>query len=297
MNARQKGFLLLCSTLGNPERKVLTQAQLRQLAARVAMMEKPHQERELALCDLMALGYREEMAQHILSLLADTALLERYLSRASHAGCACVTRADAGYPIRLRRKLGTDAPACLWLKGDASILNTRAVALVGSRDLRQENARFAEKVGAQAARQGYTLVSGNARGADRTAQEACLSAGGRVICIVADPLTEHPKRENVLYVSENGFEEPFSAQRALSRNRCIHAMGEKTFVAQVTPRRGGTWDGSVKNLRHGWSTLFAFADGSEGTELLVQMGAERVTLAETADIDALYGADFSLFDE
>ena len=36
---------------------------------------------------------------------------------------------------------------------------------------------FAEAVGRYAARQGLTLVSGNARGADRAAQESCLAAG------------------------------------------------------------------------------------------------------------------------
>ena len=38
MNAREEGFLLLSSTLGNPERKILTTAQLRTLATRVAAM-------------------------------------------------------------------------------------------------------------------------------------------------------------------------------------------------------------------------------------------------------------------
>lgn len=297
MNAREKGFLLLCSTLGDPERKVLTQAQLRQLASRVRAMERPQEERELGMHDLATLGYGEEMARRILALLSETELLEHYLARARRAQCACITRAGEEYPLSLRRKLGADAPACLWLKGDASLLHTRMIALVGSRDLCEENARFATELGAQVAKQGYTLVSGNARGADSTAQEACLAAGGQVVSIVSDPLMVHRTRENVLYVSENGFDEPFSAQRALSRNRCIHALGEKAFVAQVTARRGGTWDGSVKNLRYRLSPLFVFDDGSEGMELLAQMGATKVSLSETADFDALCRADLSLFDE
>ena len=40
--------------------------------------------------------------------------------------------------------------------------------------MRQENRTFAEEVGRQAALQGLTLVSGNARGADRAAQESCV---------------------------------------------------------------------------------------------------------------------------
>ena len=104
----------------------------------------------------------------------------------------------------------------------------------------------------RAAEEGLTLVSGNARGADRTAQEACLAAGGRVISIVADELSKQARRRNLLYLSEDDFDGAFSTQRALSRNRCIHALGRMVFVAQSDFGHGGTWDGTVKNLRFGW---------------------------------------------
>ena len=128
------------------------------------------------------------------------------------------------------------------------------------------------------------LVSGNARGADRAAQNSCLEQGGKVISIVADELWKQPKRENMLYISEDGFEEAFSAQRALSRNRVIHALGLKTFVAQSGLKTGGTWDGTVKNLRMNWSPVFCFDDGSEAMELLFQMGAGSVTMEALVSI-------------
>ena len=74
------------------------------------------------------------------------------------------------------------------------LFRSPAVALVGSRELRAENRKFAAAVGYRAAEEGLTLVSGNARGADRTAQEACLAAGGRVISIVADELSRSEER-------------------------------------------------------------------------------------------------------
>lgn len=297
MNAREKGFLLLTSALGNPERRTLTPPQLRQLTIRVREMSPPIYERELTVRDLNALGYSDGMAEHILTLLSEEELLEHYLHKGKRAGCRCITRASEAYPVRLRRQLGAEAPGCLWIKGNVDLLRTRAVALVGSRDLNAKNAEFASAVGTCAARQGYTLVSGNARGADQTAQKSALAAGGNVISIVADALSEHASREGVLYVSEDGFDEPFSAQRALSRNRCIHALGEKTFVAQSTLRRGGTWDGSVKNLRGRWSELYVFRDGSEAAHVLAQMGAQSIETAELACIAQLHGTDVSLFDE
>ena len=45
MNQRERGFLLLTSYLGDPERKVLTVAQLRSLAMRMRDMEMPMEDR------------------------------------------------------------------------------------------------------------------------------------------------------------------------------------------------------------------------------------------------------------
>jgi len=276
LNALEKGFLLLSSHLGDPDRKPLTAAQLRTLAKRRQGMERPAEERDLTAGDLKKLGYSREMAEHIVYLLSQEDLLEYYAARGRKLGCTPITRVNAAYPLLLRQRLGLDSPGCFWVRGDVSLLNTPAIALVGSRDLREENRKFAEAVGIHAAQQGLTLVSGNARGADKTAQNACLKAGGRVISIVADELAKHPVQERILYVSEDGFDEPFSAQRALSRNRCIHALGSKTYVAQCSYQQGGTWDGSVRNLRFGWSELCCFNDGSPAMTLLEQMGAVLV---------------------
>ena len=295
MRAVEQGFLLLTSHLGNPDRSVLSTAQLRVLADRVRKEGGHEEERELTVKDLVALGYNREMAARILSLLEENELLSHYVNRGARLDCVPVTRVSEGYPLLLRQRLGLDSPGCLWAKGDPEILNTPAVALVGSRELRPENRVFAEAVGYHAATQGLTLVSGNARGADRTAQEACLRAGGRVISIVADDLAKQPKTRNVLYLSEDGYDEKFSAQRALSRNRCIHALGQLVFVAQSDLHKGGTWDGTVKNLRFGWSPVACFRDGSEASGQLEQMGAYLIGAEELKDFSALAKMDMKLF--
>lgn len=287
MRQAERGFLLLTSHLGNPERRVLSTAQLRILADRVKYADSPGEDRELSEKDMMALGYNREMSRRIVTLLEEEAVLDRYLTRAARMGCVPVTRVSPDYPLILRQRLGLDSPGCLWCKGDVSMLNTPAIALVGSRDLREPNREFAVQVGYQAAVQGLTLVSGNARGADRTAQDACLEAGGRVISIVADELSRQPLKRNVLYVSEEDFEAPFSSQRALSRNRCIHALGRMVFVAQSDLRKGGSWDGTVKNLRFGWSPAACFRDGSEAVKELEQMGAYLVDYKDLEDMGIL----------
>lgn len=285
MTARERGFLLLSSHLGEPRRKPLTTAQLRTLADRAAVADKPQKDRELEPADLIALGYGREMAKRIVGLLSEEDVLDYYLRKGEVLGCTPITRVSEQYPLHLRKRLGLDSPGVLWSRGDVSLLQQPMVALVGSREMREENWKFAAEAGRQAALQGYVLVSGNARGADRTAQESCLAAGGKVISVVADELWKQPLRENVLYLSEDDFEEGFSAQRALSRNRVIHALGIVTFVAQSSRHSGGTWDGTVKNLQNHWSNVYGFNDGSEGMNLLGDMG---VSLIGMDDLKSFY---------
>ena len=276
------GFLLLTSNLGDSDRKPLTVAQMRELFNRSDKMKRRDISRDVDVYDFVSIGYSPKFAQHVVDLLQDEMLLQHYLNRSRKADCVPVTRATESYPVIVRKRLGLDCPGCLWAKGDLSLLATPTVALVGSRDLNPANEAFAAEVGRQAALQGYTLVSGNARGADKTAQNACLAAGGSVISVVADSLEMHKARNNLLYLSESSFDEPFSAQRAISRNRIIHALGLKTFVAQSSLKTGGTWDGTVKNLRNRWSDVYCFHDGSEAMMLLEQMGANLIGMDELA---------------
>lgn len=273
MTAREQGFLLLTSFLGDPERKPLTIPQFRKLAMMARTMEKPTAERDLSVADLQAIGCSAALARRVVNLLSQEEQLQWYLKGGAYAGCYPLTRLAEEYPDRLRKALGLDAPGTLWTRGDRTLLQTPTISVVGSRDLAPSNALFAAEVGRQAALQGYTLVSGNARGADRVAQESCLENGGRVISIVADELSAHPERERVLYLAEEGFDLQFSAARALQRNRIIHSFSEKTFVAQCSLGKGGTWSGTADNLRKGWSQVICYDDGSDASRELACMGA------------------------
>lgn len=295
MTAGEQGLLLLTSLLGDSSRCPLSTAQLRTLTQRIQNRPRPTEDRDLVPEDLISLGYSREMAERIVLLLSDVPVLEHYLRRAKQADCHPLTRVSPGYPSALLDKLGAEAPGCLWLKGNPELLQKPCVSLVGSRDIRHENLIFAQEVGRQAAKQGYVLVSGNARGADRAAQLACLQAGGQIICVVADELTKRHPNENVLCISEDCFDSPFSALRALSRNRLIHCLPDRVFVAQCRNGRGGTWDGTTRNLKAGWSRVFCFQDGSESCVELAQMGAEPLDLCNLHNFSSLPFPDSGLF--
>ena len=273
MTGPERGWLLLCADLGDG-RKPMTLPQIRVLRARMQAEPPPADpDRPLNAGDLRRLGYDRETADRIAALLDREAALDAYLALAAEAGVRPMTRISPDYPVRLEQRLGSEAPAVLFCKGDPACLAAGpAAAVVGSRVLTQAGAEFARRAGERLANAGWTLISGNARGADQTAQEACLAAGGRVICFVPGDLGLLPLRERVLWLCEGSWHLPFLPYRALRRNLFIHAMGDLTLVAQ-TGTAGGTWSGCMENLKRGLSPVFVHRDGSPGAEDLIARGA------------------------
>ncbi len=275
MRAAEEGLLLLCCRLPGQDEKPLTLAQLRELGkrARAFGLADGDPLRDVAAADLRRLGYAEDEARRITALLGREEALRAYLRAAEARGIFPVTRLDARFPARLRQSLGALCPAVLFARGDASLLAARCVSVVGSRALTASGRAFAEQAGRMIAEAGLALASGGAAGADTAAQRACLSAGGRAVVFPAGSLLECEARAGVLYLAEQAYDQPFSAQRALARNRLIHAMGEKVLVAQCTCGRGGTWEGATENLRRGYSPVFVHDDGSDGANALIARGA------------------------
>ncbi len=297
MRPAERGFLLLTSCLGDPQRRPLSGPQLRQLAERLGATQRKNPDRELLMEDLVKLGYGREFAGRILALLSQEELLDCYLRKGAKKGCVPVTRLDPNYPQVLKARLGWESPGCLWAKGELSLLKKPKISLVGSREIHPANRQFAWEVGVQAAKRGYVLVSGNARGADRLAQSGCLKNGGQVICVVADALEDRERQENLLLLSEEDYDQGFSPQRALRRNRVIHALGEKTFVAQSDLGTGGTWSGTTQNLQKCWSPVVCFRDSSPASAELEQMGAQLMDLSELTQGDPFQKTVDHFFDQ
>ena len=112
---------------------------------------------------------------------------------------------------------------------------------------------------------------------------------------MADELSRQQPRERVLYLSEEDYDAPFTSQRALSRNRCIHALGQVVFVAQSDCNKGGTWNGTVRNLRCSWSPVVCFRDGSEAATELERLGAYLIGMDDLEDFSHLLENQLSFF--
>ena len=104
---------------------------------------------------------------------------------------------------------------------------------------------------------------------------------------MADALHSHLEQPNVLYLSEEDYDMPFSTLRALRRNRVIHALGQVVLVAQSRAGQGGTWNGTARNLQNRWTPVRVLDDGSEGAQALVQLGAQPIQAAQLQDLSLL----------
>lgn len=289
MTAAERGVLLLCAHLPDGE-KPLTTTQFRTLSRRAHTIGSAGADpsRELQLSDFFRLGYTADEASRMLRLLSREDVLLHYLARAEQFGILPVTRLSPEYPQRLYHQLGLDCPSVLFVRGPLQMLQLPMIGVVGSRALRPENQVFAERAGELIAEEGYALVSGGAVGADTAAQRSCLQHDGCAVIFPATPLTGCRDHERTCFVSENGFDLPFSAPRALHRNRLIHAMAEKVIVAQSAHKTGGTWAGTTDNLRHDLSPVFVYDDKSEASQALCQLGAQPVS--ELSTLSALQPA-------
>ena len=294
MTAAEEGVLLLCCRLGDADCKPLTMPQFRELGLSVRASDPTGDPMgQLKASDLTGLGYSMEQAERIVRLLNREAALRQYIARGQRQDIHPLTRLSDKYPSRIRRQLGFSCPPVFFYRGNLALLEQPTLAVVGSRKLQPENEAFARQAGQLAAETGLTLVSGGANGADRAAQEACLDAGGSCVIFTADRLDQHPAHPRVLCLSADGYDVPFSNYRALSRNAWIHILGDRVIAAQCTYGTGGTWQGCLENLKHGWSDLFVFDDGSDAANALKERGA--IAISDIESVDQLKKEQLSLF--
>lgn len=261
-------------------------------------------ERDVEEGDLQRLGLSVETAAELLRRLNAGQTLERYLKNLDRMGITLLTRISPEYPRRLRQILGQRAPMLLYCAGNLELFQTRCMSVVGSRKLRPLGADFARQAGRAIAREGYTYVSGGAIGADNLGHAGARENGGHAILFLPDSLQGrmeklHAELEtgNLLLACEDGFDVPFSPARAYARNRLIHAMGEKVFVAQSGCGEGGTWAGVEENLKHRWSPVFMCnAEPEEsGTRGLMAQGCVPILTEELHNLGDLGAEQTTLF--
>jgi DNA processing protein len=160
------------------------------------------------------------------------------------------TLRDADHPVEL-----------LYFQGLWDLVDSRCIAIVGTREPSDEGRKRASRLAKCLVADGFTVVSGLARGIDTAAHTAAISAGGRTIAVIGTPITESYPPENrplqheiadrqllisqvpiVRYENQN-----FSARKHFfpERNVTMSALTEATIIIEA-----GETSGTLIQARH-----------------------------------------------
>src|SRR5450756_2645491 len=190
-------------------------------------------------------------------LLGRGFLLSQAVERWQTRAIWVVTSADASYPHRFKERLKENAPAVLYGCGDAPILETGGLAVIGSCNATPELLAYAERIGELAGCAQQTVVLGGARGIDQASMRGSLEAGGRVVSMLADSLEQaalnreyrSPLMEGQLVlVSSYDPMAGFNVGNAMQRNKKIYALADAALVISSDYQKGGTWTGAAEQL-------------------------------------------------
>ena len=173
---------------------------------------------------------------------------EREFSLAKRYGVEIVTPADPGYPTRLLEQ--PSHPLALYVKGDASVLSSPCVAIVGTRRATAYGLDQAFKIAKGLAEDGWTVLSGLALGVDAESHRGALAAEGKTVGVIGSGLDEFYPEENralAREIVENGgavvSEFPFGrypdTQTFPQRNHTVAALATGV-VAIEAPIKSGT---------------------------------------------------------
>ncbi len=198
-----------------------------------------------------------------------------------------------------------DPPVRLWALGplDAGRLEP-AVAIVGSRRPTAYGVAMAERLAADLAVAGITVVSGLALGVDTAAHRGALKAGGRSAAVlgcgvdIVYPRRSHPEyhelRRAGLILSEYAPGTPPMPYHFPTRNRLISGLCRAVVVVEA-----GLKSGTLKTVDHALAQgrdVFAVPGParsvlSAGPHLLIRQGARLITSAADLLADLDLGAE------
>jgi DNA processing protein len=204
-----------------------------------------------------------------------------------------LTLDDTDYPEPLRRI--SDPPPVLFVRGSFSAADSPAVAIVGTRRVSAYGRAVAERLAADLAAAGVTVVSGLAKGVDTVAHRAALDAGGRTIAVLGNGLDQVYPPENAglakrmvepdrgAVVTEFAPGVPPDAVNFPRRNRIISGLSKAIVVVEAGQKSGALITADFA-LEQGRDVLAVpgsiLSAGSIGSNTLLKEGATLVTGVE-----------------
>lgn len=200
---------------------------------------------------------------------------EAQLSRARDNAASILLHGDARYPWALWQS--NNPVPVLYVHGDLRLLKqTRSVACVGSRAIKEPYRRLQDDFVTAAAGAGWLIVSGFAAGADTVSHRAARDANGLTACVMPCGLDRPFPPENrslwrefldypgAVLVSEFPFGTAASALTLSKRNKTIVGLSHGALIGQASATGGAMYAFRFAQEQHKPVATFA-ADGTEET--------------------------------
>jgi len=213
-----------------------------------------------------------------------------------------LTVGDAAYPQALLNI--SDPPFLLFAKGRVELLNTAALAVVGSRNASPQGLRNAEAFAQAASDAGLCIVSGMAHGIDAAAHLGGLRGQASSIAVVGTGLDKvypsanrelaHQLAQNGVIISEFPLGTPPLPANFPRRNRIISGLSLGCLVVEASLQSGSLITARMA-LEQG-REVFAIPGSihspqAKGCHALLKQGAKLVESAQ--DVLEELGSSFS----
>lgn len=218
----------------------------------------------------------------------DAKLLEKYEKYILKNDIKIINISDDNYPAKLKNIYAP--PITIFAKGDISLLNSKSIAIVGSREPSKYGIYVAEKFSTELSKEGITIISGLAKGIDTFAHIGALSSFGKTIAVLGSGIDVVYPKENAKYyreISEKGLiiseyivgTAPES-KNFPQRNRIISGLSDGVLVVEAR-KNSGTMITTDFALEQG-KELYVIPGNitsnlSAGTNNLIKEGAKLVT--------------------
>jgi len=233
------------------------------------------------------------MTPQIVSSLADPAcrrFAEEECRKIENVGIRLLSFLDADYPRRLF-EIG-DPPPLLYLRGTLPAWDP-ALAVVGSRRATREGLKVAERLSAEIAAAGITVVSGLARGIDSAAHRGALAGGGVTVAVLGcgvDVAYPPENRDLADQIARTGCiisEFPMGTQPLAEhfprRNRIISGLSHGVLVVEAVEKSGSLITASYA-LDQGREVMAVpgpiSSPANRGSNRLIKQGAQLVDCVE-----------------
>jgi DNA processing protein len=194
---------------------------------------------------LLAAGLGPTLAQR-LEQVRGSIDLAATMQKIAAQGISVLTWDDELYPRRLKEI--DQPPPVLYMRGNLSVEDFFAVAVVGTRRVSGYGRQVTEELATTLALNGISVVSGLARGVDGVAHQAALKSGGRTLAVLGCGVDRiYPPEHAALAakIVENGAllsdYPPGTAPEAPNfppRNRIISGLAIATVVVEAGETSG-----------------------------------------------------------